>query len=285
MQKIKLRKVLEMLKNVKYVVFFLAAAICLTACAKNGNAAGQQGDVQQAESTEADEPQQAPDSGEEEKWDTSETHLELVGMKDDTPFYLLTFKKIEGGTGNELPFEGNTDPDSDAQRVPDNVSVEPQDSIIELQYHFDGDENLADAVTIAFWSRGDADSFLITLDGLEYTLPVPETEGKEISQKQEINLDGAAALLESATVYPHALLLELTGVDEEFWQQCQQKVFLLTENGNDVGAARVYYEESSGTVLLLHEWEIGVPEDGVSLRIKSLGADAEEYQDYPVILK
>lgn len=267
-------------------IFLLAMAVCLTACAKEETAKEQKKDVLQEENVNADETQQDSEDGGEETQDTSETHLELAEMEDYTPFYALTFRKIEGGTGKELPFEGrNADPDNDNPGGPKNISVEPEDAVLEMMYCFNGDENREDAVTIAFWSRGDVDSFLITLDGLEYTFSVPKTEVTEISQNQEINLNGATALLESASVYPNALLLKLTGVGEDFWQQCLQKVFLLIENGDDVGAARVRYEESDGTILLLHEWEDGVPKDGVSLRIKSLGADVEEYQDYPVILK
>lgn len=193
-----------------------------------------------------------------------ETHLKLTELVDCAPFYSMSFQKIEGGTGKTLLFEGNTEIADQKTVGPDHVAVEPEEDIWEIGYAFDGEENLADTVTLNFWNRGGAKTLHVILDGLEYELPCPKMNPKEISIGQK--LDGTQIVLENAKIYPNALLLRLSGVNNENWEK---PLFLFDiDTEEKISPVRSAYEEEMEEMDLLFAFENGIPQETLVLRMK-----------------
>lgn len=199
-----------------------------------------------------------------------ETHLELIRLVDCAPFYSMSFQKIEGGTGELLLFEGNTEISDQKTAGPDNVELEPEAAVCEVGYAFDGDENLADTVTLSFWNRGEAESIQVILDGLEYELSCPKMNPEEIRIEQ--NLGETEIVLEDVKIYPKALLLRLSGINSANWD----KSFFLSykENEERVLPVRSVCEMEAGEMYLLFTFENGVPEKLPAFRM--VDSDAKE---------
>lgn len=149
----------------------------------------------------------------------AETHLELVKFEDYTPYYCLSFQKIEGGTGNVLLFEGKTELEDQEVIEPINIEIEPYGSLWQLGWGFAGKENMADTVKIVFWNRGGASEVTVRIDGLEYRVAMPEITAKEIEVGQALKIDaeGSEAIFEKAVIYPNALLIKMSEMDYENW--------------------------------------------------------------------
>lgn len=225
-------------------------------------------DQKEKETEKTEEAVQAKEAEEVEE----ETHLRLTELKDCAPFYTLSFQKIEGGTGKQLLFEGNTELADQKTVGPDHIEVEPEAAVWELGYWFDGEENLADTVTLNFWNRGEAETIRVILDGLEYELSCPKMEPKEIQLEQK--LDETQIVIESAKVYPNALLLSLSGMDDKNWEK---PIFLFGEEKEEkIPPVRVAYEMEAEEMDLLFAFEDGIPQETFILRMKDRDSKGEE---------
>lgn len=200
----------------------------------------------------------------------AETHLELAELKDYTPFYVMSFQKIEGGTGERLLFEGNTEIADQKSMGPDNLEVEPQDAVWGLSYCFDGDENLADTVTLGFWNRGGTESIQVVLDGLTYHFAVPKVETKEIQIGEK--MPETQVVVEDACVYPNAVLLRLSGIDSTNWTNYFYLIQALGGEEEKFYPSSSAYEEEIGEMYLLFVFEEGTPKGRLTFR---MGEDGE----------
>lgn len=61
-----------------------------------------------------------------------------IAFEDSAPYYSLSFQKIEGGTGVGLTFEGNTESGDQKRIEPDNIEIEPEESLYQVGYGFIG---------------------------------------------------------------------------------------------------------------------------------------------------
>lgn len=190
-----------------------------------------------------------------------ETHLELVKFEDYAPYYCLSFQKIEGGTGNVLLFEGNTEVENQKTIGPDNIEVEPYESLWQLGWVFVGKENMADTVKIVFWNRGGAQEVTVRLDGLEYKVTIPEISAKEIKLGQAVKLDteGSEAILEKAVIYPNALLIKMSEMDNEHWDTAIDLKDSKAKNGR-MGWTGFRYDEDLKEMELLFVFYNGFPD-------------------------
>lgn len=201
------------------------------------------------------------------------THLKVSEFKDYAPFYSISFQKIEGETGNKLLFEGSTEEENPQTVVPDNIRVEPEDAIWELGYWFDGNSNLADTVTLEFWNRGNAGSFMIEIDDLQYKLKMPAAESEMVTLNQLVEpLD---ITINYVIKYSKALLFELEGVEKI------EYVFLITDaNGSKVAPTRVAYTPEEDSIQLLYVFETPIENEEWTMNIKDLSSQNEEQMEY-----
>lgn len=195
----------------------------------------------------------------------AETHLEMVKFIDYAPRYTLSFQKIEGGTGERLSFEGNTEIADQKTTGPDNLEVEPEDAMLDMSFCFDGDENLADTVTFSFWNYGNAESFQVILDGLAYQFEVPELETKKIEIGKK--LTGTQVVVEYAYLYPKALMLKLSGLDNTNWTNFFYLVRTVEGEEERFFPGGTCYEEETGEMPLLFTFEDGVPKENLTFRM------------------
>lgn len=195
----------------------------------------------------------------------AETHLEMVKFIDRAPYYLMSFQKIEGGTGQKLSFEGNTEIADQKTIGPDNLEVEPEDAVRDMWYYFDGDENLADTVTFSFWNYGDAESFQVILDGLTYQFAVPAVEAKKIEIGKK--LTGTQVVVEYAYLYPKALMLRLSGIDSTNWGNIFYLVRTVEGEEEKLFSGGTWYEEKTGEMPLLFTFEGRAPKENLTFRM------------------
>lgn len=220
----------------------------------------------EAEKTEEPEEGEVPrEIKEAQKGIEAETHLEMVKFIDRAPYYLMSFQKIEGGTGKKLSFEGNTEIADQKTIGPDNLEVEPEDAVRDMWYYFDGDENLADTVTFSFWNYGDAESFQVILDGLTYQFAVPEVEARKIEIGKK--LTGTQVVVEYAYLYPKALMLRLSGIDSTNWGNIFYLVRTVEGEEEKLFPGGTWYEEETGGIPLLFTFEDGVPKENLTFRM------------------
>ena len=201
------------------------------------------------------------------------THLKVSEFNDFSPFYSISFQKIEGETGNMLLFEGSTEEENPQTVVPNNIRVEPEEAIWELGYWFDGDSNLADTVTLEFWNRGNAGSFMIEIDDLQYELKLPAAESEMVTLNQIVEL--LDIKINYAIKYSKALLFELEGVEKI------EYVFLITDaNGSKVAPTRVAYTPEEDSIQLLYVFETPIENEEWTMNIKDLSSQDEEQMEY-----
>ncbi len=224
-----------------YLILFLAV-LAMSGCT-NPEAAPEQTKVMEESNSEA-ESSQENELAEAEGEIAEETYLNLTELVDCTPFYSMSFQKVEGGTGRLLLFEGNTEISDQNTVGPDQVKVEPED-----------------AVTIR-----------VLLDGLEYEFSCPRINPKEIQLGQK--LEDTRIVLEDVKLYPNALLLRLSGVDSESWDKT---FFLLDEEKEEkILPARSAYEKEAEEMYLLFAFENGIPEKPLVFRMKDNDSAGEE---------
>lgn len=241
---------------------------------------GEQAGGPQAQSSEAEKEADKPEEPNQEELPAkmneaqdeteAETHLKLTELKDYAPYYVMSFQKIEGGTGERLSFEGNTVLADQEIVGPDRVEVEPQSAIWELGFHFDGKENLADTITLEFWNRGGSEAFQVILDGLIYEVAVPKVETKEVEIGEK--LPGTQVMVEDACIYPHALFLRLSGIDSGNWDNHFYLIRVSNGEEEKISPVRSAYEETRGEMHLLFLFKEGIPEEKLTFR---MGEDAE----------
>ena len=202
-----------MQKKVSFLISFIIV-VFLTGCSAEKVNMEEKKEAQE----EAQEQQQELINVQKEEI-IAETHLKLVEFEDYTPYYCLSFQKIEGGTGNVLLFEGKTELEDQEAIEPINIEIEPYESLWQLGWGFAGKENMADTVKIVFWNRGGASEVTVRIDGLEYRVAMPEITAKEIEAGQALKIDaeGSEAILENAVIYPNALLIKMSQMDHEHW--------------------------------------------------------------------
>lgn len=201
------------------------------------------------------------------------THLKVSEFKDYGPFYSISFQKIEGKTGNVLLFEGSAEDKDLGTIVPDNIRVEPEDAIWELSYWFDGDSNLEDTVTLEFWNRGNAGSFEIEIDELQYELKLPAAESEMVTLNQLV--EPLNITIKNVVKYSQALLFELEGVEKI------EYVFLLTdENSGKIAPTRVAYTPEEDRLQLLYAFENPIENEEWTMYIKDLLIQSENQTEY-----
>lgn len=255
----------------KKIYFLLLIAVLTMGGCKSQEALPEQTIEAEDDNSEVENPQKNMETEAVEDI-AEETHLKLAELVDCAPFYSMSFQKIEGGTGKLLLFEGNTEMADQKTVGPDHVAVEPEDAIWEIGYVFDGNENLADTVTLNFWNRGEAETIRVILDGLEYELSCSKMEPKEIRLEQK--LDETQIVIESAKVYPNALLLSLSGMDDKNWEK---PIFLFGEEKEEkIPPVRVAYEMEAEEMDLLFAFENGIPQETFILRMKDRDSKGEE---------
>lgn len=141
------------------------------------------------------------------------TCLELVDMNDYSPVYQIILRKIEGGTGKELIFD-----------TPD-LSAEPAEQIGALIVE---DPGFSERLSFSFWNLNSADRIKFVVDGLEYEFDVPETEKCQFDLEQAVNYEGYEAVIQSAVVYPRAIILKLTNIGD--LKMFENRIFLNVDN-------------------------------------------------------
>lgn len=198
----------------------------------------------------------------EEGYIAPDTHLELVEFEECAPYYTLSFQKVEGGTGKRLSLEEDHEMDDSGVWNPVDVSGEPDEALWGLSYGFEGDENAVDTISMNFWNRANAEAVVIEIDGLEYEVTFPKVEEKEIELNQYVTLNskGEQALLESAIVYPKAILLKLSGIDENHWTDSFFLFYMEDDRGKNVEPARMDYRSDTDGLYLLYLFEEGIPD-------------------------
>lgn len=201
------------------------------------------------------------------------THLKVNEFSDYAPFYSISFQKIEGETGELLLFEGSTETDNQQLIIPVNLRVEPEEAVWELSYCFDGNDNLTDTVTLEFWNRGNAGSYMIEIDSLQYELKLPEVDSEMITLNQMIEpLD---ITIKNVVKYSKALLFELEGVEKN------EYMFLLSdENGNKIAPTRVAHTPEEDWIQLLYVFENPIGDESWSMNIKDLANQSEGKSEY-----
>lgn len=225
-------------------------------------------------------------SDSEEENAVTETHLELAAMEDYSPFYTLRFQKIDGETGEPLLFEGSDEPEDQVAAVPTQVETDPSDNAWGMVCYFDGEENLRDTIAMYFWNRGGGDTVSITIDGLTYQVALPKTQPEEITLNQELKAAGESFTAATASLYPKALLLELSDISEEL--QLNGTIFLLKDSeGKEYSPTEVANDPDAQKMELLYVLEDGIPDGALSLSIgeRADGASERTYQDYVLHLE
>ncbi len=225
----------------------------------------------------------ATESEEEQDETKSETYLELISFENHSPYYTCHFQKIDGKTGQVSVFEYRPDTeDSTVVTAPEHVEVFPSEVLGLLTSSFSGEENPEDTISLSFWNRGDQKTFQIIIDDLEYELSLPEEETEETELNQKLEHEGAQAMLDKAVVYPHAMLLELSGIDSTHWN-CDYG--LVNPETQEIIKPLIFYEEDLEKLSLLFISDNEISEDGLTLRIsaESMGSETGEvYHDYDV---
>lgn len=254
-----------MLRKIEKFVFFMLIMTALGGCAVSE-------DIEDADKrTMAESTRES--TNEREVTPNNETHLRVSEFHDYAPFYSVSFQKIEGETGKYLSYEGSTETEDMRTITPDNVRIEPEEDIWELSYWFDGNLNLADTVTLQFWNRGNADSVMIEIDGLEYELTIPSAASKQVTLNQIV--DPLNITIKNVSVYSKALLFELEGVDKNNY------MFLLTDsNGSKTAPTRVAYNPEETCIQLLYVFENPIENKEWIMKIKDLSNESEEQPEY-----
>ena len=266
-----------MKKNIFLLILIL---VCLTsACAFSAEQDKNQleGKLDTIESSEQDV--HAQDNLESTN-ESEKVCLELVNFQDRSPYYAMSFHKINEETGKLLSFEGNVEPEDQTIAGPENFSINPSKSLVGLSYGFDGKENLADTIILGFWNRGEEPSVVVTIDGLDYELTFPVVSTKSVTASEYISFDEFRTKIEEFVIYPNALLIKMPDVDKEEWG----RIFLIEapEQSTEVIAPRgSWYDEESKVFELLYTFDHGVPESNLVLKIKRDHSSEENpYFDY-----
>lgn len=212
-------------------------------------------------------------------------YLELVNLEDHSPYYSMSFHKVDGETGELLSFEGNVESDDQTTAGPDHLSITPSDSLVGLSYGFDGEENLADTVTLGFWNRGEEESVVITIDGLDYELTFPDVEARSVAVSDSISFDEFKVTIKELVIYPNSLIIKMSDVDIEEWE----RIFLVEapeQSEELIPPMSSRYTEEAKTFELLYTFENGVPESNLILHIMRDGSSEEnQYYEYLLNLK
>jgi len=163
---------------------------------------------------------------------SNETHLEMVDFYNYCPVYSFTVKKIEGSTGNELSFDSTL------------ALIEPDDQIAGLMTSV----NTADPKTLTFnfWNLTAVDSLKFTIDDLEYNFQMPKEENYEIELDKDISYKDYTFAIKSATVYPKAIALQITGISD---YKLFENNFILNVDGERYPPFE-YWDDDSGRMLL-----------------------------------
>jgi len=163
---------------------------------------------------------------------SNETHLEMVDFYNYCPVYSFTVKKIEGSTGNELSFDSTL------------ALIEPNDQIAGLMTSV----NTADPKTLTFnfWNLTAVDSLKFTIDDLEYNFQMPKEENYEIELDKDISYKDYTFAIKSATVYPKAIALQITGISD---YKLFENNFILNVDGERYPPFE-YWDDDSGRMLL-----------------------------------
>lgn len=254
-----------------YLSSFLIAAIWLAGCAAPEKT-DTQAENSQAEIMEAGEVD-AGDSDMAGKDDQSQdVYLELVDKKEMVPFYSLSFQKVDKETGEKLLFEGNAE-SADAESMAPDLTVEPSEDLWEFAFWFDGKEEATNTVTLQFWNRGETGKIQVTIDGIVYEENLSGEQGNEIALDQT-KVGETGAILEKATLYSNAVVLDLSEVSDTLFQN----PFLLTvlqQEESRIAPTRTAYDRNAKTLSLLYIFEEGRPEDKVKLLIPRSGTDSQ----------
>ena len=184
-----------------------------------------------------------------------ETHLELTALDDYCPVYSFALKKIEGRTGKELDF---TDPQ---------LVLEPADQFAGFIQVIDPKD--PKTLTFSFWNVASNESVKVVYGDLEMDVPIPVTTGTEVTLNTKIEVNGEHTLLKTATIFPKALVLQLTDISS---QKLFENSFFLLNNG-ELRPPYEFYENADGRMLVY------VFKDGLnpeSIQGITLGKDAEK---------
>ena len=186
-------------------IMLLFVPLLLYGCSPtNSDSAANVTTLEEATTTEPSaETQPETMTSENRKELSNETHLEMVDFYDYCPVYSFTVKKIEGSTGNELSFDSTQ------------ALIEPEGQIGGLMTSVDTTiYDAADPKTLSFlfWNKTAVDSLKFTIDDLEYNIQMPKAESYEIEINKDISYKDYTFTIKSATVYPKAIALQITGI-------------------------------------------------------------------------
>lgn len=265
-----------------HISFLLLSLLLISGCASS-DATSEQEEKTEPEVSEVSESAEDEEEAQSENVEP-ETHLELTGLENYAPYYTLRFQKIEGGTGKVSGFAYTPDPeDPSIVTAPEHVEVIPSEKLGLLTCSFSGDENPEDEVTLSLWNRGEEENFQIVLDDLEYEVSLPEETSEETELNQKLENEGPQAMLDKAVVYPHTILLELSGIDSAHWD-CG--FWLVNADTQEiVSSPMIFYDEDLEELSLLCVFEDEIPDVDLALRIseshKESAAD-DAYHDYQI---
>lgn len=196
-----------------------------------------------------------------------EDHLELVEMGDYSPGYNLILKKIEGGTGNELNF------------TTAELTAEPEDGINGLFIRDPVDTNL---LSFSFWNVNGMEPITFTIDNLDYTFEIPQTEVRRLKVDQQIIFGDYSVVIKEADLYPKAIVLYLSDISNSdlfknfiFLNVNSERFPPYSFDVDDAGRRLLYTFEEEITVEEIESIEIGNRDESVITVLNFSDVDEE----------
>ncbi len=182
----------------------LAMLILLAGAISLGSYLEPAGKPQTGEAPEGSVQAETEQAGDRE---AEETRLELVGLREAYPYFEMNFQLIDGQTGEAEIFSPN---------APDMPQPELKAALVSGYSSTVGStEKAHDTVCLGFWSAG-GDEAEVTVNGVTCTVPLTTKEPREeVTIGREVSVYGGTAVLETALVYPDAVVLNFSGLSEE----------------------------------------------------------------------
>ncbi len=187
-----------------------------------------------------------------------ETRLELVSLREAYPYFEMDFQLIDGQTGEAEIFSPN---------APDMPQPELKAALVSGYSSTVGStEKAHDTVCLGFWSAG-GDEAEVTVNGVTCTVPLTTKEPREeVTIGREVSVYGGTAVLETALVYPDAVVLNFSGLSEEAFGHT---AFILAKDRTQYGDGEYLssyrgdntYDPETGRYQCLFAFPGGMPEN------------------------
>ena len=233
----------------------LAMLILLAGAISLGSYLEPAGKPQTGEAPEGSVQAETEQAGDRE---AEETRLELVGLREAYPYFEMNFQLIDGQTGEAEIFSPN---------APDMPQPELKAALVSGYSSTVGStEKAHDTVCLGFWSAG-GDEAEVTVNGVTCTVPLTTKEPREeVTIGREVSVYGGTAVLETALVYPDAVVLNFSGLSEEAFGHT---AFILAKDRTQYGDGEYLssyrgdntYDPETGRYQCLFAFPGGMPEN------------------------